>query len=74
MTKSIVLLIGIYICIARTTDDPHLFTEPEQGIGHVAYGQGLYDIVREAVNECEVVHGYEQCELHCFYSRMEESL
>lgn len=74
MTKRALILAGFYICIARTPHDPHIFHEPETGIGHVAYGQGLYDIAREVVNECEVAHGSDQCELTCFYSRTEENL
>lgn len=67
--RSLPILLGIYICIARTQADPHTFMEPEEGVGHVAWGLGLYDIAREAVNECEIAHGDEQCELSCFFSR-----
>lgn len=61
----------LYICIAKTVQEPCVYNEPEHGLGHVAYSYSLpfFDLAREAVNECETVHGPEQCEVFCWSSR-----
>lgn len=61
----------LFVCISMTQQDPHTFTQPESGVGHVAYSYSLpfFDLAREAVNECETVHGPEQCEVFCWSSR-----
>ena len=61
----------LYVCIAMTQQDPCEYHEPEHGFGHVAFSRSMpfIDLAREAVNECEAVHGEEQCSVTCFVSR-----
>jgi hypothetical protein len=62
----------LYVCISASgLDDPHTFTQPEVGLGHVAYSYSLpfFDLARESAAECEAAHG-EVCETVCFMSRV----
>jgi hypothetical protein len=62
----------LYVCIAVSgSDDPHVYHQPEAGMGHVAYSYSMsfFDLAREAVNECEALHGDEQCDVLCYISR-----
>ncbi len=66
-----IIAIAVTVCIARAHDDQCVYHDPETGVGHVAYSESLplFDVRYEAVNECEAVHGEEQCESFCFMSR-----
>lgn len=61
----------LYVCLAMAVNDPCVYNEPEHGFGHVSYSHSmsLYDLRDEAVAECEIVHGDEQCEVSCWVSR-----
>lgn len=71
MKNAFMFIIGLFICISRTLQDACTYHDPEEGFGHVAYSKTmpLREIAREAVNECEAVHGEDQCDLFCFESR-----
>jgi hypothetical protein len=68
---SIIISGVLYVCLAAAQQDPCEYHEPEHGFGHVAYSRSMpfFDLAREALAECEVVHGEDQCELSCWESR-----
>lgn len=62
---------GLLVCIAMTANDPCVYHEPEDGVGHVAFSRSmtLSDLSREAMNDCEIVHGDGACDVVCWVSR-----
>ena len=66
------LAFGIMVCVAHAPGDRCVFHSPEEGVGHVAYSRSIEtrELMREAIAECEVVHGV-ACEHYCYLSRGE---
>ena len=62
---------GLLICIASIPHDPCVYHEPEEGRGHVSYSREIpfVHLAREALTECEIVHGDGAFDVVCRVSR-----
>lgn len=72
--RSMIVVLGLWICTSGALNESHSYSSEETGevVGHVAFGEGFYDVRLLSVEKCEAYHIGAECWTYCYESRADE--